>query len=86
MAELPHSRCNFARVFVNGTLIGQGVPEVDSPGIYVNAEPIMKRYIERNFGNMKGNLYEIEHRDDFVEQRLDSSRWKTCPSSTTRRT
>ena len=72
MAGLPHSRCNFARVFVNGTLIGQGVGGVNSPGIYVNAEPIMKRYIERNFnGNMKGNLYEIEHHDDFVKERLN---------------
>jgi hypothetical protein len=70
-AGLPHSRCNFARVFVNGTLIGEGFG-VNSPGIYVNAEPIMKRYIERNFnGNMKGNLYEIEHNDDFVKERLD---------------
>ena len=25
MAGLPNSRCNYARVFVNGTLIGQGV-------------------------------------------------------------
>jgi hypothetical protein len=72
MAGLPHSRCNFARVFVNGTLIGQGVGGVNSPGMYVNAEPIMKRYIERNFnGNMKGNLYEIEHHDDFVKERLN---------------
>ena len=72
MAGLPNSRCNYARVFVNGTLIGQGVGGVNSPGIYVNAEPIMKRYIERNFnGNMKGNLYEIEHHDDFVEGRLN---------------
>jgi hypothetical protein len=72
MAGLPHSRCNFARVFVNGTLIGQGFGGVNSPGIYVNAEPIMKRYIERNFnGNMKGNLYEIEHHDDFLKERLD---------------
>ena len=72
MAGLPHSRCNYARVFVNGTLIGQGVAGVNSPGTYVNAEPIMKRYIERNFnGNMNGNLYEIEHRDDLVEARLD---------------
>ena len=71
MAGLPHSRCNYARVFVNGTLIGEGVGEVNSPGIYVNAEPIMKRYIERNFnGNMNGNLYEIEHHDDFVDERL----------------
>ena len=53
-------------------LIGQGVAGVNSPGIYVNAEPIMKRYIERNFnGNMKGNLYEIEHTDDLVEARLN---------------
>ena len=72
MAGLPHSRCNYARVFVNGTLIGQGVGGVNSPGIYVNAEPIMKRYIERNFnGNMKGNLFEIEHTDDLVEARLN---------------
>ena len=42
------------------------------PGVYVNAEPMMKRYIECNFnGNMKGNLYEIEHHDDFVAERLD---------------
>jgi len=58
MAGLPHSRCNFARVFVNGKLIGEGVNGVSGPGVYVNAEPIMKRYIERNFnGNTRGNLY-----------------------------
>ena len=71
MAGLPNSRCNFARVFVNGTLIGQGVGGVNSPGIFVNAEPVMPRYIERNFnGNMNGNLYELEHGDDFVSARL----------------
>ncbi|WP_029107869.1 CotH kinase family protein [Mycobacterium sp. URHD0025] len=70
MAGLPHSRCNLARIFVNGTPIGQDFPGVDAPGVYVNAEPIMKRYIERNFGNMEGNLYEIEHRDDFVAGRV----------------
>lgn len=71
-AGLPHSRCNYARVLVNGTLIGQGLPGVDGPGIYVSTEPVMKRYIERNFnGNMKGNLYEIEHHDDLVDERLD---------------
>ena len=31
MAGLPHSRCNYARVFVNGTLIGQGVAGVTAP-------------------------------------------------------
>lgn len=71
MAGLPHSRCNYARVFVNGTPIGEGLGGDIFPGIFVNAEPIMKRYIERNFnGNMDGNLYEIEHTDDFREDRL----------------
>ena len=71
MAGLPHSRCNFARVLVNGKPIGQGVAGVNSPGIYVNAEPIMKRYIERNFnGNLNGNLYELEHRDDLISARI----------------
>lgn len=71
LAGLPNSRCNFARVFVNGTLIGQGVAGVNSPGIFVSVEPIMPRYIERNFnGNMNGNLYEFEHGDDFVSARL----------------
>ena len=71
MAGLPHSRCNFARVLVNGKPIGQGVAGVNSPGVYVNAEPIMKRYIERNFnGNLNGNLYELEHRDDLISARI----------------
>jgi hypothetical protein len=70
MAGLPHSRCNYARVFVNGTLIGQGAGSVNAPGIFINAEPIMKQYIERNFGNMNGNLYEIAHKNDFLEERL----------------
>ena len=31
----------------------------------------MKQYIERNFnGNMNGNLYEIAHKNDFLEERL----------------
>jgi len=69
MAGLPHARCNFARVFVNGEPIGQGVGGVNGPGVYINVEPVMKRYIERNFGNMKGNLYSLEHRNDFVSSR-----------------
>ena len=71
MAGLPHSRCNFAQVFVNGVPIGQGSAGVNSPGIFVNVEAIMKPYIKRNFnGNMNGNLYEIAHTDDFVSARL----------------
>ena len=71
MAGLPNSRCNYARVFVNGTPIGEGLGGDIFPGVFVNAEPIMKRYIERNFnGNMNGNLYEIEHTDDLLGERL----------------
>ncbi|MEU4247508.1 CotH kinase family protein [Amycolatopsis sp. NPDC026612] len=70
LAGLPYSRGNYARVLVNGTPIGQGVAGVDSPGVFVNVEPIMPRYIERNFGNLKGNLYELEHKDDFVADRF----------------
>ena len=70
LAELPHARCNFARVFVNGQPIGAGLAGVNGPGVYVNVEPVMKRYIERNFdGNLKGNLYSLEHRNDFVSSR-----------------
>lgn len=71
LAGLPHSRCNFVRVFVNGTPVGQGLAGVNSPGVFVNAEPIMPRYIERNFAHTKGNLYEIEHNDDFTDGRID---------------
>jgi CotH kinase protein len=71
VAGLPHSRSNYAKVFVNGVLVGQGLAGVNTPGLFVNAEPIMKRYIERHFnGNMKGNLYELEHKDDFIAERL----------------
>ncbi|MEU0791202.1 CotH kinase family protein [Amycolatopsis sp. NPDC005961] len=71
LAGLPHSRGNFARVLVNGTPIGQGVAGVTAPGVFVNVEPIMPRYIERNFKHRKGNLYELEHQDDFVGKRFD---------------
>jgi hypothetical protein len=70
LAGLPRSRGNFARVLVNGTPIGQGVAGVTAPGVFVNVEPIMPRYIERNFGNQDGNLYELEHNDDFVDKRF----------------
>ncbi|MEV6639258.1 CotH kinase family protein [Amycolatopsis sp. NPDC051371] len=70
LAGLPYSRGNFARVLVNGTPIGQGTG-AGSPGVFVNVEPIMPRYIERNFDTTKGNLYELEHKDDFVDERFD---------------
>lgn len=73
-AGLPFSRSNFARVRVNGVPIGQGFPDqrfIAPPGLYVNVEPVMPRYVERNFTHRKGNLYEIEHTDDFTDARFD---------------
>ena len=54
-ANLPYSRCNFARVNVNNSYYG----------VYLNIEPIKKSYLKNNFnGNEKGNLYEIEEGED----------------------
>jgi CotH kinase protein len=64
LANLPHSRCNFAKVYVNGNLIG----------VYVNVEPIKKRYLQNNFGNDKGNLYEVEAGEDFTQAIMNSNR------------
>ncbi|KAK5651927.1 hypothetical protein OQA88_11586 [Cercophora sp. LCS_1] len=62
---LPYPRCNYARVFVNGT----------DYGIYVNVEPFKKAFIRRNFSNNdKGNLYELEHAEDLAIETLDKGR------------
>lgn len=47
-AGAPAPRCNFARVTVNGT----------DMGIYVNIEPIKRKFLRAQFGNDDGNLYE----------------------------
>lgn len=47
-AGLPASRCNFAKVTVNGKYLG----------VYVNVEPVSKRMLGRHFKDNTGNLYE----------------------------
>ena len=47
-AGLPASRCNFARVSLNG----------DDLGIYAHVEPVKRRFLRRHFGNDNGDLYE----------------------------
>ncbi|HTO08299.1 MAG TPA: CotH kinase family protein [Myxococcota bacterium] len=47
-AGLPSSRCNFARVTVNGQYLG----------VYVNVEEIEQPYLARYFPNTSGNVYE----------------------------
>lgn len=47
-AGVPSSRCNYARVTVNGVYMG----------VYVNVEPISKRFLARHFTDDTGNLYE----------------------------
>jgi hypothetical protein len=64
LAGLPHSRCNFARIAVNGQPIG----------LYVNVEPVKQPHIEHNFGNTLGNLYEIEKDEDFDARTVSSGR------------
>ena len=64
-AGLPYSRCNFARVYVNDT----------DYGVYLNIEPIKKRYIQNNFNdNDNGNLYEIEEGEDFTQSIMAADR------------
>lgn len=47
-AGLPASRCTFAKVTVNGELLG----------VYANVEAIKKRFLRRHFASDEGNLYE----------------------------
>lgn len=47
-AGLPAVQCGFARVWVNG----------EDLGLYVNVEPIKEPFLERNWGDSSGNLYE----------------------------
>jgi len=52
-AGLSAPRCNLARVTVNG----------EELGIYTNVENIKKPFLERNFSNKGGNLYEAQIAD-----------------------
>ena len=62
LTAVPSSRCNFARVYVNNQDLG----------IYVNVEPLKKRFIKHNFkDNDEGNLYELEHGEDFIQSMLN---------------
>lgn len=47
-AGVPASRCNFAHVTVNG----------EDMGLYVNVEPVKKRFLRRWYDDDEGNLYE----------------------------
>ena len=47
-AGIPASKCNFARVAVNG----------DDYGIYVHVEPVKRAFLRDHFGDDSGDLYE----------------------------
>lgn len=47
-AGLPASKCNFARVSMNG----------EDLGIYVHVEPVKRSFLRDHFGNDDGDLYE----------------------------
>jgi spore coat protein CotH len=63
-AGVPYSRCNFARVRVNGVDLTSGFEA--STGLYVNVEPIDEIMLYNNFGNSDGNDYEFEIGEDFI--------------------
>lgn len=52
-AGLVAPRCNLAHVYING----------EDLGIYSHVESIKKPFLERNFGNKSGNLYEAQVAD-----------------------
>jgi hypothetical protein len=55
-----------------------------APRIFINAEPVMKRYIERSFSGGMKRTYELEHHD--TSSKASSSGWSRCPNSRTRPT
>ena len=56
-AGVPGSRCNFAKVTVNGTPLG----------IYSNVESIKRPFLQREFGDGSGYLYEGTVADLFLD-------------------
>lgn len=57
---VPASRTGYAQVYVNDELYG----------VYVNVETLDDEFLQRNYEDAKGNLYEGEHGDD-----LDGNIW-----------
>ncbi len=69
-AGLHASRCNFARVFVNGKYLG----------IYSNVEAVDKAFLKRNFDSTKGALFEGTDQD-FQPQAVEAIEAKTDKKS-----
>ena len=65
-AGIPAPRCNFAKVTVNG----------DDYGIYVSVDAVKTKFIERNFEDSSGNLYEGTL-SDFSEDWIHTMEKKT---------
>ncbi len=65
-AGLAAPRCNFAKVTVNGEVLG----------IFSNVEAVKSRFLERNFGDKSGDLYEGTVAD-FLEGKTMSFEAKT---------
>jgi len=66
-AGLPASRCNLARVLVNGVDLGT----------FSNVEPVRKPLLRRLFGDDSGNLYEGREDGDFTESGVERFQIKT---------
>jgi len=70
-AGVPASRCNLAHVAVNGQDLGT----------FSNVEPIRKPFLERNFGDDSGNLYEGREDGDFTRVGVETMQVKTNVST-----
>jgi CotH protein len=66
-AGLAAPRCNFAQVTVNG----------EDLGIYSHIESIDRRFLNRNFGDPNGNLYEGQVDGDFGDNNRHNLQLKT---------
>ncbi|MEH6591252.1 MAG: CotH kinase family protein [Halioglobus sp.] len=66
-AGLAAPRCNFAKVTVNG----------EDLGIYSHIESIDRRFLNRNFGDPNGNLYEGQVDGDFGDKSRFNLQLKT---------
>ena len=73
-AGLPASRCNLARVLVNGVDLGT----------FSNVEPVRKPLLRRLFGDDSGNLYEGREDGDFTESGVERFQIKTNETSADR--
>ena len=64
-AGIPSPRCNHAKVFINGEYFG----------LYANVETLDESFLERNFSQPEGNLYDTSNEEYFVDIVPEDLQW-----------